>query len=79
MYVEVFVKSEKQKTPICQHSVSEETGISKVQTLSLGATISKTFQGGLPISTGGAIAPCPIAGYVSVSNIHIVIVRSETN
>ena len=39
--VEVFVKPEKHETLICQQSVSEETGNSKVQTLSFGAIISK--------------------------------------
>ena len=37
LYVEVYLKPAKQETPICQHSVSEETGSSKVQTLSFGA------------------------------------------
>ena len=40
VYLEVFVKPEKQETLICKHSVSVETGNSKVQTLSFGAKIS---------------------------------------
>ena len=47
------MKPEKQETLICQHSVSEETGNSKVQTNSFGAINSKFSLGGLPPSPGG--------------------------
>ena len=43
--LESFREREKQETPICKHSVSEETGNSKVQTLIFGAKISNIFQG----------------------------------
>ena len=43
--LESFREPEKQETPICKHSVSEETGNSKVQTLIFGAEISNIFQG----------------------------------
>ena len=53
--LEVFVKPVIQETRICQHSVSEETGNSKVQTLSFGAKISKFSPGGgaSTLSRGG--------------------------
>ena len=50
---------EKQETLICQNLVSEETGNSKVQTLSIGAIISKCFLWGVggrcPLSSGGGL------------------------
>ena len=66
MYVEVFMKPDKLETPICQHSVSEDTGNYKVQTLSFGAKILNIFLGGAaPLSRGGYSPPAPLlVGYV---------------
>ena len=76
MNVEVVVKPEKQETLICQHSVSEETGNSKVQTLSFGDTLSKFFLGrAAPLSRGGgggAIVTCLLAIKIKCCFIEIL-------
>ena len=59
----IFVKPEKQETPICKHSVLEETPKFKHSALGLKF---RFFSGGLPTCPGGR-ASCHFAGYVPAS------------
>ena len=73
VYLEVFVKPKKQETPNCKPSVLEETGNSKIQTLSFGAKVSKNAPGGYPfVQRGGG-------GYPFVQGVGYPFVQGATH